>query len=97
MPSAHIVLGHPHTDSFNGHLARTARDALALQGWDVTLSDLAAMRFDPTEGPHRDAAAEYNVQREQRLAFESDLLPAQIREEAERVEKSDLLILQFPL
>jgi len=101
MPSAHIVLGHPHTDSFNGHLARTARDALALQGWDVTLSDLAAMRFDPTEGPHhyphRDPAAEYNVQREQRLAFESGLLPADVREEAERVEKADLLVLQFPL
>src|SRR5882724_6916165 len=46
---AHIVLAHPESQSFNAHLARVARRSLEAQGWTVTLSDLYAMGFDPSE------------------------------------------------
>ena len=44
---AHIVLAHPEPKSYNGHLARLAEQALSGRGWQVTLSDLSAMGFDP--------------------------------------------------
>ncbi|WP_108658233.1 NAD(P)H-dependent oxidoreductase [Acuticoccus kandeliae] len=98
---AHIVVGHPNSQSFNGHLARTMRDALVERGWSVTTSDLSAMGFDPAEGAHqypdRDPEAEYNVQREQRLAAEAERLPPDVRAEIARLEAADLLIMQFPL
>ena len=52
MRCAHIVIGHPYRDSFNGHLARTAAGELEISGWQVSVSDLGAMNFDPAEGLH---------------------------------------------
>jgi NAD(P)H dehydrogenase (quinone) len=49
---AHIVLAHPEPRSFNAHLAELARRTLEAKGWQVTVSDLYAMGFDPLEGPH---------------------------------------------
>ena len=48
---AHIVLAHPETKSFNGHLSDTTQRVLGASGWQHTLSDLYAMDFDPREGP----------------------------------------------
>ena len=96
MRSAHIVLGHPHTDSFNGHLARTSAAELEKTGWQASLSDLAAMKFDPIEGLHHypDVAArqDYNVQREQHVAAERGTTPAAVAAEIARLEEVELLL-----
>jgi NAD(P)H dehydrogenase (quinone) len=97
---AHIVLAHPEPLSFNAHLARTAEAALRAQGWSVTLSDLYAMRFDPCEGPahypDRADPARFDAQSEQRHAGEADL-PPEIAAEIARLDRADLLILQYPM
>ncbi len=46
---AHIVLAHPEPQSYNAHLASTARNALEAQGWSVSISDLYQLDFDPCE------------------------------------------------
>ena len=48
---AHIVLAHPEAGSFNSHLSGTSKSVLGETGWQTTLSDLYAMRFDPSQGP----------------------------------------------
>jgi NAD(P)H dehydrogenase (quinone) len=83
MRFAHIAMGHPHTYSFNRHLARICADELEKTGGQTSASDLAAMKFDPMEGLHHypdfAAAQECNVQREQRLASERGTTPAVVR------------------
>jgi len=98
---AHIVLAHPEPQSYNGHLAQTARRALMDQGWSVTLSDLYAMGFDPCErGEHylaRKLPSRFDAQAEQHHASEIQAIPAIIAEEIERLDRADLLILQYPM
>lgn len=101
MPTAHIVLAHPEPQSYNAHLARTARGALRAAGYEVTLTDLYTIGFEPSEGPlhfkerkHRDR---FEAAGEQRHAFEHDTLAPHVRDELTRMEASDLLVLQFPL
>jgi len=98
---AHIVLAHPEPQSFNGHLAGLARRALAARGWQVTLSDLYAMGFDPCERAEhyaeRKAPARFDVQAEQRHAAERGAIPADVRDELARVDAADLVILQYPM
>ena len=42
-----IVYAHNEPTSFNGSMMRTATKALEMVGYDVVVSDLYAMRFDP--------------------------------------------------
>jgi len=101
MPRTHIVLAHPESKSFNGHLARIAQDALAVRGWDVSLSDLAAMDFDPREMASHYAALQnserFDAQAEQRAASENGTLPKEILEEIARLDTADLVIFQYPM
>lgn len=98
---AHIVLAHPEPQSFNGHLARTACRVLAAEGYDVTLSDLYAMGFDPCERPEhygeRLTPQRFDAQSEQRHASERDAIPEIVAAEIERLAKADMLILQYPM
>ncbi len=98
---AHIVLAHPEPRSFNAHLATVARQALAAQGWGVTVSDLYAQGFDPCERPEHYAprlqAERFDVQSEQRHAAAQGTLPAAVTAEIERLDQADLLILQYPM
>ena len=98
---AHFVLAHPEADSFNAHLARAGREALEEAGWSVSLSDLYAMGFDPAERgehfPARAAPGRFDAQAEQRHAAESGTLPAPVREELERLDGADLVVLQYPM
>ncbi|WP_319486699.1 NAD(P)H-dependent oxidoreductase [uncultured Cohaesibacter sp.] len=98
---AHIVLAHPEPQSYNAHLARTARDQLERQGYSVTISDLYAMNFDPCERashyPERIAPDRFDIQSEQRHASSTGAMPADIQEEIARLEAADLLILQYPM
>lgn len=98
---AHIVLAHPEPKSFNGTLAGVARRALEDAGWSVSLSDLHAMGFDPCERPGhfpgRRDPERFFVQDEQRHASDSGTLPAQVADEIARLDRADLLVLQYPM
>jgi NAD(P)H dehydrogenase (quinone) len=96
-----IVLAHPEPQSFNAHLARSARDALVGGGHTVEVSDLYAAGFDPCEaGRHfavRCDPERFDASAEQRFSWERDALPAEVRDELAKVMAADLVICQFPL
>jgi NAD(P)H dehydrogenase (quinone) len=98
---AHIVLAHPEAKSFNAHLTGITLQVLDDAGWQVTLSDLYAMDFDPREGPShfrsRKDAGVFHTQSEQRFNAEKDTLPPEVNEEIQRILESELLIVHFPL
>lgn len=98
---AHIVLAHPEPASFNSHLAAIARRTLETKGWRVTVSDLYAMGFDPTEGPQhyesRLTPDRFDAQAEQRHASTEGTLPSDVAAEIEQLERADLLVLQYPM
>jgi NAD(P)H dehydrogenase (quinone) len=98
---AHIVCAHPEPQSYNAHLAATAKAALERRGWTVTLSDLYQMGFDPCERASHYAepldAARFDVQGEQRHASQNGRVPAEVAAEIARMEAADLLILQYPM
>jgi NAD(P)H dehydrogenase (quinone) len=101
MPVAHIVLAHPEPRSYSAHLARTAEGALKAAGWQVTMTDLYTIGFDPVEGPlhfaDRRHRQRFDPSTEQRHAFDHGQLPAVVGDELARLEAADLLVLQFPL
>jgi NAD(P)H dehydrogenase (quinone) len=98
---AHIVLAHPEPRSFNAHLTQLARRSLEAQGWSASVSDLYAMGFDPCErGEHyvaRQQPERFDVQAEQRHASERGTIPPAVTGEIERLDRADLLILQYPM
>lgn len=98
---AHFVLAHPEPRSFNAHLARSAMAALEAAGWTTSLSDLYAMGFDPCEGGAHFSpplnAERFDAQAEQRHASDNGTLPAFVTEELARLDRADLLVLQYPM
>ena len=98
---AHIVLAHPEPASYNAHLASVARAALQSRGWTATVSDLYAMGFDPCERHGHYAnplePSRFDVQGEQRHASEAGTIPAEVEAEIARLDRADLLILQYPM
>jgi NAD(P)H dehydrogenase (quinone) len=99
--TAHVVLAHPEPQSYNAHLARLATDTLTAQGWSVTFSDLYPMGFDPCErAEHYDGRRDmsrFDVQAEQHHASTEGTIPAMVREEIARLDRADLLVLQYPM
>lgn len=98
---AHLVLAHPESQSFNAHLADIARRTLQEQDWSVSVSDLYAMQFDPSErADHYEARKQpsrFDVQLEQRHASETARIPADVASEIAWLDRADLLILQYPM
>jgi NAD(P)H dehydrogenase (quinone) len=98
---AHFVLAHPEPQSFNAHLVRSGATALEAAVWTVSTSDLYAMDFDPCEGPlhfaQRIGPDRFDAQAEQRHASETETLPEVVVEELARLDRADLLILQYPM
>lgn len=98
---AHIVLAHPEPLSFNAHLADVTSRALEAAGWSVSLSDLYAMGFDPCERAvhyaDRRQPGRFDTQIEQRHASDSGTLPPEVSAEIGRLDRADLLILQYPM
>ena len=98
---AHFVLAHPEPKSFNAHLVRTGDETLRAQGWTTTVSNLYAMGFDPCERAdhYRDRVNpdRFDPQAEQRHASETGTLPRVVAEELERLDRADLVILQYPM
>jgi NAD(P)H dehydrogenase (quinone) len=98
---AHLVLAHPEQNSFNAHLVRSGVEALEAAGWTTTVSDLYAMGFDPCERrghfTERLNPTRFDVQAEQRHASENGMLPGHVYEELARMDRADLLVLQYPM
>ena len=98
---AHIVVAHPEPKSYNVHLASIAQQTLERSGATVTVSDLYAMNFDPCERAQHYARPldrqRFDVQAEQRHASVSETIPPDIAAEIARLERADLLILQYPM
>lgn len=98
---AHIVLAHPEPRSFNAHLARVACRSLETRGCGVSLSDLYGMGFDPCERAEHYVARRqperFDVQAEQHHASERGTIPDVVTAEIERLDRADLLILQYPM
>ena len=95
-----IVSAHPNPTSYNAQLVEVATRTLQQGGDSVVVSDLYAEGFKPAEGPeHFDVRVDperFEVQREQRAAFEAGTLPADVRRELDRLREADLVIFQFP-
>jgi len=96
-----IVHAHPNPSSFNASMTRRAAESLKAGGAAVVISDLYAEGFDPVEHPRHyseplDAEA-FSPLAEQRRAYKAGRIPADVQREIERLEWSDLVILQFPL
>ncbi len=96
-----IVFSHPEPSSFNGSLKDVAAQTLGRLGHSVEVSDLYGEGFDPVEGPghyrRRVDHERFSALGEQRHAWRADALPADVRQEIERLERADLVVLQFPL
>ena len=96
-----IVHCHPEPRSFNAALKDIAVDTLEGLGHRVDVADLYAEGFDPVEhprhfSPRRDGDY-FAPLDEQRHAVETHGLPHDVQGEIARLERADLVILQFPL
>jgi NAD(P)H dehydrogenase (quinone) len=96
-----IVYAHPDPNSFNAALRDAAAEVLRGQGHSVEISDLYAMNFKPVVDRNDfltcHDTTRFNVSLEQRYAHKNGGLVSDIASELERLERADLLILQFPL
>ncbi len=96
-----IVYCHPEPASFNGALKEVAADTMRRLGHTVEVSDLHGERFDPVEKadhyPQRKHSKWFSAMAEQRHASETSSLPPDVRREIARLERADLVVLQFPL
>ncbi|RKT98701.1 flavodoxin family protein [Burkholderia sp. Nafp2/4-1b] len=99
--NVYILVAHPEPNSFNASLVETARKAFIGGGHRVKVSDLYQNKFDPCERSmhfeNRSDESIFDVQAEQRHAFENDTLPMDVQHELELVQWADLIMVQFPL
>ncbi len=97
----HIVYAHPEPSSYNGAMARVAREHFMDQGCTVTMNDLYASGFDPVERrehyANRSGTEVFAALAEQRNAWQSCTLPAEVLTEIRHLQRADLVVLQFPL
>lgn len=95
------IYAHPEPKSFNGALKDTALATLKEKGYEVKLSDLYAMKFDPilksSDFPERKKPDVFNPFLEALNASKTGAFAPDIKEEMEKVKWADLLIFQFPI
>ena len=96
-----LVYAHPEPRSFNASLKQVAIDTLEQQGFEVHVSDLYAMKFNPVAG-HADFLQPLdpetlNISIEQRHGYKHGTLAADINQQLEYLLQAELLIFQFPL
>jgi NAD(P)H dehydrogenase (quinone) len=74
---------------------------LKASGWEVSVSNLYDMDFDPCERPghyvSRKTPERFDVQAEQRHASERGSIPDFVAAEIKLLDRADLLILQYPM
>jgi NAD(P)H dehydrogenase (quinone) len=96
-----IVLAHHEPTSFSHAMTDAARVALQKVGHEVTVSDLYAMRFDPTSDrrnflhAHNPDRLKQQAEEEHASAHQSYVADLQI--EMDKLAACDVLIFQFPL
>lgn len=96
-----LVYAHPEPQSFNASLRDTSIQTLQRLGYEVEVSDLYAMNFDPVAG--RNDFMEslnpeiLNLSLEQRHAAKTETLAPLIAQQLKALQRADLLIFQFPL
>jgi NAD(P)H dehydrogenase (quinone) len=99
--NALIVVANPEPDSFNGRMKSVAQETLETRGYKTEVSDLYAEKFDPVEGPghypSRSPAKRFNGMTEQYFAATHDLVSADVRAMVEKLDRADLVILQYPM
>uniref|UniRef100_A0A673VI76 NAD(P)H dehydrogenase [quinone] 1 n=1 Tax=Suricata suricatta TaxID=37032 RepID=A0A673VI76_SURSU len=97
-----IVLAHAEATSFNHAMKEAAVEALKGKGWQVTVSDLYAMNFNPVisrrdiTGTLKDPG-NFQYPAESALAYKEGRLSPDIVAEQKKLEAADLVIFQFPL
>ena len=96
-----IVLAHPEAKSFNAQMAEAAKEAMEAMGHTAEISDLYRQGFDAREDlshfSNPKAPEWFSAQTEQRHAYDTGTLPADIAAEMVKLERADLLILQYPV
>jgi len=96
-----IVHAHPESQSFSGAMFRVACDFLREQGHSVETSDLYAMAFNPIASGadfSERSNPDYLVYAlEQRQAIANHSIAEDILREVEKVQKAELIILNFPI
>ncbi|KAG8437511.1 hypothetical protein GDO86_008279 [Hymenochirus boettgeri] len=97
-----VVLAHAEKTSFNYAMKDAAVNALKCNGWEVTVSDLYAMKFNPVLS--RDDITgnlidsdNFKYGTESMEAWKAGCLSSDIVEEQKKLEAADLVIFQFPL
>lgn len=95
------IYAHPEPKYFNGALKDTALAVLQEKGYEVKLSDLYAMKFDPilksSDFLERKKPDVFNPFLEAINASKTGAFAPDIKEEMEKVKWADLLIFQFPI
>src|SRR5262245_28345737 len=93
-PKALVVLAHPERHSFNGAMADVAVETLRGLGYDVALSDLYRLGFDPVSDRRNFASVKnpdyFKQQVEEDHATEHQSFTLQIEAEIAKMEAADL-------
>lgn len=96
-----LVVAHPEPKSFNGAMASTIADTLKTNGHEVQVSDLYAMKFDPSSDRRNFKsvadAGYYKQQSEELYASQNGTFADDLEAEISKLEWCDTLIFQFPL
>lgn len=96
-----IIHAHPEPQSFTHALKDTAIEELKKLGHHVEVSDLYEMHFNPVTSEadftERGNPDYLNYALEQRNASKHQALVSDIQTEVEKVQRADLLILNFPM
>lgn len=96
-----IVHAHPENLSFTSALKDKAQETFEKLGHNVEISDLYAMNFNPVASQDDFQSLNQpdylNYALEQRHAFKQHQFSQDIQTEIEKVQRADLLILNFPL
>jgi NAD(P)H dehydrogenase (quinone) len=98
--NALIVFAHPASTSFSAALKDTAVETLAGLGYDVAVSDLYASRFSAAGDRHdfkHPLDEPFDYQAEQRKAWEGRTFSDEILAEQDKLSRSDVILLNFPM
>ncbi|XP_028969427.2 NAD(P)H dehydrogenase [quinone] 1-like isoform X1 [Esox lucius] len=97
-----IVYAHQSAGSFNAAAKDAAVEVLRAQGCQVEVSDLYAMKFNPSAtadditGEVKDAE-HFHYGEETMLAWKEGRLSADLTEEQRKLSAADVVIFQFPM
>ncbi|MGE2729193.1 NAD(P)H-dependent oxidoreductase [Mycolicibacterium vaccae] len=93
------LFAHPRRSSLNARLFRDGTEALT-ERYEVLTSDLHAQKFDPVLGDRdfgEPVGRPGNITELAADAYHRGELPADVREEQDKLAAAELLVVQFPL